>query len=192
MAGKFIVFEGVDGSGKSTQINLTSKWLVQSLGKTVLQTKEPYSDRIRELILSQPIGQTAELFLYAADRAEHVEKIIKPALDNDIYVLCDRFSYSSIAYQGYGRGINTELIHYLNYVCTNSITVDITLWLNIDIDTALKRVKKNPDRIEEEPREFFQRIHTAYATNPEMTSINANLDILNIQTQIQKALLPLC
>ena len=122
MKGKFIVFEGIDGCGKTTQIDKISKWLPDSglmkKNSKLIKTKEPggslLGEKLRNLILdnnkNNKPSSLAELLLYSADRAEHVSKIISPALENNDWVLSDRFSDSTLAYQGYGRNINLEII----------------------------------------------------------------------------------
>ncbi|MFM6181922.1 MAG: dTMP kinase, partial [Dolichospermum sp.] len=121
MIGKLIVFEGVEGCGKTTQMHLCSQWL-ESLNISVVLTREPGGTELgkdlRELLLSKsankPISEITELLLYAADRAQHIEEELKPNLAMGKYILCDRFTDSTIAYQGYGRGLDMSLINNLN------------------------------------------------------------------------------
>ncbi len=139
--GKLIVFEGIEGSGKSTQIELTRTWIREIINPDlpILLTREPggtsLGQEIRQLLLTTdlPLNDTTELLLYAADRAQHISEKIKPHLDRGGWVLCDRFIYSTITYQGYGRGINQDLIHQLNRIATLGLTPDLTLWLKLDV-----------------------------------------------------------
>lgn len=200
MHGKLIVFEGVEGCGKTTQIKLTSEWL-QSIGVPVIVTREPGGTNLgihlRRLLLeanNNAIDPRTELLLYAADRAQHVEQELKPNLAAGKYVLCDRFIYSTIAYQGYGRNLDMNLIDQLNTIATAGLETDLVLWFDIDVETGLARKRKSPeaaDRIELELIDFHHRVQQGYTTLhahvPEkIVRINANQDKNTIQTQIQQ------
>ena len=140
MAGRFLVLEGIDGCGKTTQLKLLSQWLPGSglmpAGATLLLTREPggtpLGKALRELLLHPPQDSapspTAELLMYAADRAQHVEHLIRPALDRGDWVLSDRFSGSTLAYQGDGRGLDASTIRDLERIATAGVTPDLTLW----------------------------------------------------------------
>jgi dTMP kinase len=172
MKGKFIVFEGVEGAGKTTQIHQTAAWL-QSLcaDKAVIVTREPggtqLGKQIRQLLLDDSqyaIGNRTELLLYAADRAQHVEETILPQLASGNIVLCDRFTDSTIAYQGYGRGFDLAQIERIDRVATNGLQSDLTFWLDLDVEIGLDRVlsRGKPDRLEKTAVEFHQRIRQGY------------------------------
>ncbi|MDM9384901.1 dTMP kinase [Chlorogloeopsis sp. ULAP01] len=155
MNGKLIVFEGVEGCGKTTQIQLCGEWL-QSLGIPVLITREPGGTELglhlRRLLLQKaegessepsafPITDRAELLLYAADRSQHVEEL-KPILAAGKIILCDRYTDSTVAYQGYGRGLDMNLIVQLNTIATNGLESDLTFWLDVDVEAGLARKHK--------------------------------------------------
>ena len=151
MKGKLIVFEGVEGAGKTTQMQGLIHWLQAScfLRVGLVATREPGGTELgrglRHLLLKQDAGELvsdrAELLMYAADRAQHVETCLKPELSKGTIVLCDRFTDSTIAYQGYGRGLNLNLIKQLNEIATGGLESDLTLWLDINVEAGLARVR---------------------------------------------------
>jgi len=170
LAGKFIVFEGIDGAGKTTQMKLLAGFL-QNNGIPVLCTREPGGTRIggrlRELLLDpayQDISHRTEAFLYAADRAQHVTEIIRPALSSGVTVLCDRFVYSTLAYQGWGRGMDMALLLQLNGLATGGLVPDAVVLLDITVPEGMRRVlgQRAPDRLEGEKHAFFQRVREGY------------------------------
>ena len=176
MKGRFIVLEGIDGCGKTTQIHSLAKWLPNSglmrKGSKVKLTKEPggtkLGETLRELLLhpSKEItpGHLAELLLYAADRAQHVSELILPTLNQGDWVISDRFSGSTIAYQGYGRKLNLEIIKQLEGIATSGIKPDITFLLNISVETSLNRRQTNKnDRIEEEGKDFLEKVALGFS-----------------------------
>ena len=159
----FITFEGIDGCGKSTQLNLLKEYLMQN-NFNVVTTREPggteLSEQIRNILLSvhNEISPITELLLFEASRSHLVETIIKPALDKNMIVLSDRFFDSTVAYQGYGRGLELEQINYLNNLATNGIVPTLTFYLEIPLEISLKRRKKTIDRIEDIGYDFFQNV----------------------------------
>ncbi|MBD2144155.1 MAG: dTMP kinase [Sphaerospermopsis kisseleviana] len=171
MSGKLIVFEGVEGSGKTTQMQLCSQWL-ETLSVLVILTREPGGTKLgkhlRQLLLEKsedkPVGEVTELLLYAADRAQHIEQEIKPNLAAGKYILCDRYTDSTIAYQGYGRGLSMSLINQLNYIATGGLQSDVTIWLDVDVELGLsrKRGQSKLDRIEQETIDFHRRVQQGY------------------------------
>ncbi len=175
MKGIFIVLEGIDGCGKSTQIQHLSKWLPQSglipKGSKLITTREPggtkLGNSIRELLLrnyhdNSPEPLT-ELLLYAADRAQHVSQVILPALNNGHWVISDRFSSSTMAYQGFGRDLNKRMIQKLEDIATKGITPNLTLLLDISVNESIKRRKNNSkDRIESEGKIFLERVSDGF------------------------------
>lgn len=198
MKNKLIVFEGIEGCGKTTQIHLCYQWL-QSLNAPVILTHEPGGTElgkdIRELLLNKPLYKTTELLLYAANRAQHTEEILKPALATGKYVLCDRFTDSTIAYQGYGRGIDIDSIHQVNQIATNGLKPDLTIWIDVDVETGLSRKlkQKRLDRIEEEAIDFHDRVRlgylTMYLTQPSLiVRINGTKQQEVVQQNIQDTL----
>ncbi|MCX7594543.1 MAG: dTMP kinase [Fischerella sp.] len=204
MNGKLIVFEGVEGCGKTTQIQLCGEWL-QSLGISILMTREPGGTELglhlRRLLLEQssvkPIADRTELLLYAADRSQHVEQELRPNLAAGKIVLCDRYTDSTIAYQGYGRGLDMSLIHELNAIATDGLESDITFWLDVDVEVGLARKRRNgdvADRIEQEAIAFHRRIQQGYrelaASYPErIVRVDASANPAAMQLVIQKILL---
>ena len=184
----FISFEGIDKVGKSTQISLLANYLKEKKYE-VLPTCEPGGTRlgkeIERILLGSSVGQIgdkAELFLYLADRSEHVKKVIKPALEKDKIVISDRFADASIAYQGYGRGLDIHWIDGLNKRATQGICPELTFLLDIDPELADKRSKEK-DRIENEEIAFHQRVRQGYL---EIAHLYPNrVKILNGQESIE-------
>lgn len=199
MDGKLIVFEGVEGCGKTTTMQLTYAWL-QNLGVSAVVTCEPGGTALgldlRRLLLSKNnlIGDTTELLLYAADRSQHVEQKLKPHLEKGNFILCDRYINSTIAYQGYGRGLNMDLIDQLNFIATGGLEADLTLWLDVDIEVGLNRKRGDgeEDRIEQEAVSFHRRVQQGYAEladkNEKIVRIDASLNTYAVQKMIQVSL----
>jgi dTMP kinase len=182
MRGKLIVFEGIEGSGKTTQIQYLRQWLDRNLIKGgssssptgVIVTRQPggtsMGQQIRQVLLQPSTGaegltSTSELLLYAADRAQHVERILVPALETGHLVLCDRYTASTVAYQGYGRQLDLKLIKTLNTIATGGVSSDLTLWLKLDVTQGLQRMtaRGTADRIEQAGIEFHRRVHKGFA-----------------------------
>ena len=167
MTGLFIVFEGGDGSGKSTQLAR----LVDALraeGRTVVATREPggteIAEQIRHVILdpaNADLCDRAEALLYAASRAEHVHHVVRPALERGDIVISDRYMDSSIVYQGLGRGLGADAVRDLNLWATEGLRPDLTIVLDVAVDFGLDRVG-TPDRLELAPREMHERIRGYY------------------------------
>ncbi|WP_017654204.1 dTMP kinase [Fortiea contorta] len=203
MNGKLIIFEGVEGCGKTSQMQLTQEWL-QSLGIIAVVTREPggteLGRHLRHLLLAkadnQSITQLTELLLYAADRAQHVEQELKPNLAAGKYILCDRYTDSTIAYQGYGRGLDMSLIHQLNQIATGGLQSDLTIWLDIDVEVGLARKRgdfDSLDRIEQEAIAFHRRVQQGYAelatSYPEgIVRIDGNATITAVHQAIREVL----
>ena len=205
MKGKFIVIEGIDGCGKTTQINELSKWLPTSglIKKEckLITTREPggslLGKKLRELILdnnknNKPSSLT-ELLLYSADRAEHVSKIISPALNNNDWVISDRFSDSTMAYQGYGRKINLEILKNIESIVCQGVYPDLTIFLEISPEESILRRKNEiPDRIESEGIKFLKKVNEGFkviAKEKNWKVISASQNIQNISNQIKETLL---
>ena len=165
--GLFITFEGGDGCGKTTQIKLLDEYL-RSKGYKTLLTREPGSKglgvKLREILLNYDgeVSPNAESFLFLADRAQHVDCIIKPALEEGVVVLCDRHIDSTVAYQGYGRGLDLEQIHRLNNIATSGLKPDLTIVLDVDVETSQKRVGAEKDRMESAGIKFFERVRKGF------------------------------
>lgn len=162
----FITFEGIDGSGKSTLIEL----LAAEMKKRKLKFRKlrepggtPLGEELRTLLASQKsITPVAELALFIAARAQLMQNVIKPALDNGEHVISDRYADSTLAYQGYGRGLDKTLIRRMNDVATQSIVPDLTCLLDLPVEQAAKRRSTNLDRIEREASTFHERVRKGY------------------------------
>jgi dTMP kinase len=171
----FITLEGGEGVGKTTQQALLAQQLRQA-GYPCLCTREPggtaLGRALREILLhGDPLTPLAELFLYAADRAEHVQKCILPALAAGQVVVCDRFTDSTLAYQGYGRGLDLQQVRQLNHLATGGLQPHLTLWLDLPPEVGLARKASGPlartglaDRLEQERLEFHRRVHQGFQT----------------------------
>lgn len=179
MKGAFISFEGIEGTGKSTQSRLLAEHLREK-GYRVIQTMEPggtkISMKIRELLLSldsREMDHVTELLLYNAARVQHIKEVIEPAIERGDIVITDRFSDSTVAYQGFARGIDLQLIDSLDMIATHKLCPDITILLDIDVKTGLARnraLNKN-DRLELEDLSFHEKVRKGFiqiaAMNPE-------------------------
>lgn len=209
--GKFIVFEGGEGCGKTTQLLRVREWLKESEGQQLLQsigisdvvvTREPggtpLCGQIRQLLLTpaeEVMNPKTELLLYAADRAQHVEQWLKPAMQNGSLILCDRYTDSTIAYQGYGRGLSLDLIHQLNNIATQGLQPDLTLWLDVEPEIGLSRAqaRSRKDRIEQSDLIFHKAVrngfHDLFQQNPErIKRIDASQDIEIVFRMVKKVL----
>lgn len=167
--GLFITFEGCDGCGKTTQLELLAKFLEEK-GYDVVVTREPgakgLGTKLREILLNYDgeVSSNCESFLFLADRAQHIDTLVKPAIENGKIVLCDRHIDSTVAYQGYGRGINLEQINYLNNLATSGLKPNLTLLFDVDTETSMQRVGKNKDRMESAGIEFQEKVRHGYLT----------------------------
>jgi dTMP kinase len=174
---KLITFEGIDGCGKSTQMRLLEQYMTER-GVAVVSTREPggteLGRKVRSALLDGGKGSVeplAELLLYAADRAQHVQQVIMPALAEGKVVLSDRFYDATTVYQGYARGFDLKLVNQLNELATGGLKPDLTLLFDLDAETGLKRTWRRgdeaglaarPDRLDQEPVEFHERVRKAY------------------------------
>jgi dTMP kinase len=174
---RFITFEGGDGSGKTTQLKDLESHLT-ARGRSCLSTREPggtsLGELIRQVLLEvgkQPITSPTELFLYLADRAQHIHEVIIPALEQGKIVLCDRHTDSTLAYQGYGRGIDLGLLSSLNDIASQGIKPDLTLLFDCPVEIGLSRTAqrqaqtasgRNEDRFEREKIEFHERVRVGF------------------------------
>ena len=172
MTGYFVVFEGGEGAGKSTQEALLADAL-RARGLTVVQTREPggtpAGEAIRHVVLSPEftgLDVRAEALLFAAARGEHADKVIRPALDRGDIVICDRYLDSSVAYQGFARGLGPKRIRDLSLWATQELVPDLTIVLDIDPVEGLGRFQER-DRLESEPMEYHQQVRAAFLTMAE-------------------------
>jgi dTMP kinase len=175
---RFITFEGGDGSGKTTQVTALENHLI-ARGKSCIATREPGGTSLGRLIRKallevgrQPITSPAELFLYLADRAQHMQEIILPALEQGKVVLCDRHTDSTLAYQGYGRGIDLALLRRLNEIASRGVRPDLTLLFDCPVEISLSRtarrqsqpatLQSREDRFEREKIEFHEKVRHGF------------------------------
>ncbi|MGD8177184.1 dTMP kinase [Marinimicrobium sp. ARAG 43.8] len=199
--GRFITVEGTEGVGKSTNLAFIRQWL-ETHGHSVLVTREPggtpLAEEIRALLLSprdETVTPAAELLLVFAARAQHLETVIKPALAAGTWVLCDRFTDSTYAYQGGGRGFDTDVIVDLEQRVQGDLHPDLTVILDIAVDKGLARAsqRSEPDRFEQEALSFFERVRDAYqqraAEAPERYAVvDASQPLVDVQRDIARAL----
>lgn len=198
--GIFITMEGPDGAGKSTQIDLLRVYLLQK-GYDIIVCREPggtvISEAIREVILNRDyknMGHMTELLLYAAARAQLVEEVIQPALDQGKVVICDRFIESSAVYQGIARGLGVDPVYEVNRFAVGNTMPDITLLLDVDAETGIGRKKQQAelDRMESEKLEFHRKVVEGYRLLAErdknrMVKIDGRNSIEEIHRQIKVA-----
>ena len=217
MPGTFIVFEGGEGAGKTTQIQalyngLQSHPLVhelrdKSLISGIMMTREPGGSHlgkaIRHLLLNHVpqsdddgIAPETELLLYAADRAQHVQQCLIPNLAKNVLILCDRYVDSTVAYQGYGRGLDHDIIRTLNQIATGGLQSDLTLWLDIDVEAGLARTRQRGlvDRMEKNDRPFHENVRRGFQTlaqeHPQrIVRIDADRDMHAIANEIQSVVI---
>lgn len=202
MSGLFITLEGGEGVGKSTQLAVIRSYLA-AVGKNVLMTREPggtaFAEAIRDLLLAprdEAVAEDAELLLMFAARADHLKKCIRPALDAGTWVVCDRFTDATYAYQGGGRGVSKTRIAELENLVQQGLHPDLTLLLDAPVDVGLQRAKARkgePDRFERENVAFFNRVRDTYlaraAAEPQrFRIIDAARPVEQVRVDIEAAL----
>lgn len=199
--GRFITVEGTEGVGKSTNIAFVQQWLTER-GVEVVLTREPggtpLAEELRELLLApreEPVCNTAELLLMFAARAQHLSQKIRPALARGAWVLCDRFTDATFAYQGGGRGLDTAPIRTLEQLVQQALNPDLTLLLDLPVEVGLARAtaRSAPDRFEQEKLQFFTRVQAAYHQRAELAPerfriIDAAPALPQVQQQIAEVL----
>jgi len=194
--GLFITFEGADGCGKTTQLNKLAEYLKDE-GYSVVVTREPgakgLGEKIRELLLHYDgdVSKNCEMFMFLADRAQHIDNLVKPAIDKGEIVLCDRHTDSLVAYQGYGRGNDIEEIISLNNIATHSIHPDLTFVFDVATEVAQQRVGSEKDRMESAGIEFHKKVRQGYlkiaAQEPNRVKVvNANNSIDTVFEDVLK------
>lgn len=192
---RFIVFEGIEGAGKSTLIRQLASYLLERRQDIVL-SREPggtaIADRIRSLLLhpgAEPMHSHTELCLIAASRSAHVQNVLKPAIASGKWILCDRFTDSSIAYQGYGRGLPIETIKTLNTLVCDGVKPDCVIVCDVDPLQAMGRIEsRRKDRIEMESIEFFERVREGFLMLAQQTDSHIVLDSSRPQSEVFETL----
>jgi len=199
MRGCFITIEGIEGAGKSSNLAFVRERL-EAAGKSVVTTREPggtpLGETLRDLLLGHRhdgMAEDTELLLMFAARAEHLARVIRPALDAGKWVLCDRFTDATFAYQGGGRGIALERIAALQQWVQGGLRPDYTLWLDVPVGMGLDRAgrRSEPDRFEQEQAPFFERVRMAYAAiaadQPQrVRRVDAGVPLAEVQGQLQR------
>ena len=184
MSGTFITFEGIDGSGKSTQLRLVSNYLKEQ-GADLLVTREPGGTtiglRLRAALLdaNEEVDPLTELLVFAADRAQHVRRVLRPALENSQIVISDRYADATVAYQGAGRGFNPELVSEIVRLATEGLKPELTLLFDVTVAESTTRTTRRSnarrDRLDIERSDFHQRVRDAYleiaAAEPERVKV---------------------
>jgi dTMP kinase len=195
MSGKFITLEGIDGAGKSTHLDWLAKRLKQA-GREILVTREPggtpLGEKLREMLLNQAMHLETEALLMFAARREHLDKVILPALAQGIWVISDRFTDASFAYQGGGRGLALDKLESLEVWVQGDLQPDITLLFDVPVEVSRQRLSNNAtlDRFEQEKAEFFQRVREQYLQRAQQFSsrfhvIDATRTLLEIQKSLE-------
>lgn len=193
---KFITFEGVDGAGKSTHL----AWFADTLrqrGHDVLVTREPggtpLGESLREILLNQPMQAETEALLMFASRCEHVKQVIQPALQRGTWVISDRFSDASFAYQGGGRGVSVEKLEQLENWVHAELQPDLTLLFDIPVEVARQRLSNNLtlDRFEQEKSQFFEKVRMAYLARSQKSPsrfavIDAQKSLQDVKVTLEK------
>jgi dTMP kinase len=203
LRGKFITLEGIDGAGKSTHLT----WLVErlrGLGKTVVQTREPggtpLGEKLRALLLSEPMHLETEALLMFAARREHLAQVIQPALARGDWVVCDRFTDASFAYQGGGRGLAEAKLSVLEQWVQEGMNPDLTLLFDVPTQVAQGRMTgagRDLDRFEQEQQDFHERVRSVYLARAEadparIRRIDATRAVNSIQAELEEVLTSVC
>ncbi len=196
----FVTLEGVDGAGKSTHMQFVADAIAAASGRHVIVTREPggteLAERLRAAILAEPMQPLPETLLIAAARADHVARVIRPALEAGSSVVCDRFYDATVAYQGAGKGVPLELIERLAEAAHPGLRPDRTLVFDCSYEVARRRLAasgKKLDRFEREDQAFFERVRAAYLARAKaepgrMRVVDAAADVTQIREQLQQAL----
>lgn len=202
MKGRFVTFEGIDGAGKSTHLAQSIDWL-RARGHDVLATREPggteLAERLRELLLHRPMSLETELMLVFAARRDHLERLIVPALERGQWVVCDRFTDSSWAYQGSGRGASAERIAWLESWVQGELQPARTYWFDVEPEVAARRRARSreADRFEREDLAFFTRVREGYrrraASDPlRFLRIDGSGSVDEVRAMIEEDLATIC
>ena len=194
--GKFITLEGTEGVGKTTNLQLISEEVARA-GHAVITTREPggtpLAEEIRELLLAvrqEAVAETTELLLMFAARAQHLDMVINPALASGQWVVCDRFTDATFAYQGGGRGLDRDVIQTLEGIVQHGLQPDLTIYLDVSVEIAARRIaERNHDRFEREQVAFFERVRTAYleraSSQPRIRVVDAGVELAQVQASLR-------
>ncbi|WP_100351656.1 dTMP kinase [Limosilactobacillus fermentum] len=204
MSGRFISFEGPDGAGKTSVLTTIRTGLVNQLGDQVVYTREPggnpIAEQVRAVLLDKQNGAMddwTEALLYAASRRQHVVETLKPALEAGKLILCDRYLDSSIAYQGGGRELGIDQIWELNQYAIDGLLPDLTIFLDLPVETGLARIEKGRaetiNRLDEQTTNFHRRVRQAYLTLAErfperIVKVNADQELARVIEDVQSAI----
>lgn len=203
MKGKFITFEGIDGAGKSSHVEWLAEFL-RAKGKTVHVTREPggteLGEKLRGLLLNESMHLETETLLMFAARREHLARVIEPALQRGEWVVCDRFSDATYAYQGGGRGLDKAKLHTLERWVHEHLQPDLTFLFDLPLDVARERIvlaNRVLDKFEQERTDFHERVRQAYLerahSNPSrIRVIDANVTLKNIRTTLEQYIVNIC
>jgi len=196
----FLSFDGVDGVGKTTQIHLLCDWLDQQ-HQEVVTCRDPGStalgEALRDIVLSDfqtPMARRSEMLLYMASRAQLVQQIIRPALDDGKTVICDRFLLANVVYQGYAGGLDVDQLWSVGEVAIDGLHPDLTIVLDMEVPAAQRRMNRQPDRMEAQGQVFLQRVREGYLAEAHLDHerivlIDANQSVERVQQDIRQALI---
>jgi dTMP kinase len=198
MRGKFITLEGIDGAGKSTHLHWLADW-VREQGQQVVVTREPggtpLGEMLRDMLLGQHMHVETETLLMFAARREHIDKVIVPAIQKGHWVISDRFTDATFAYQGGGRGIPLDKLQALEQWVQNELQPDLTLLFDVPLEVSRARLALNPalDRFEQEKQDFFERVRAAYLARAQafpqrMRVVDSTRSIADIRTELESLL----
>ena len=197
----FITLDGVDGTGKSTQIELLTQWLRSHHSQEVVICRDPGStslgEAVRELLLESdlPMHRRSEMLLFMTARAQLVEEVIRPALDEGKTVICDRFLLATVVYQGYAGGLAIDDIWRVGEVTTGGLEPDLTLLLDMPVEQAVQRIQREPDRIESQGNTYLTAVRQGFlraaAERSEVTVIDAACERQEVHDAIRRAVEPL-
>jgi dTMP kinase len=195
MKGKFITLEGIDGAGKSTHLNWLADW-ARAQGHQVVVTREPggtpLGEMLRDMLLGQHMHIETETLLMFAARREHIDKVIRPAMEQGHWVISDRFTDATFAYQGGGRGIAREKLELLEQWVQGGLQPDLTLLFDVPLEVSRARLSLNPalDRFEQEKQDFFERVRAAYLERAQVFPqrirvVNSTRSVADIRAELE-------
>lgn len=190
----FFSFDGIDGAGKSTQMDLFCNWLQEEKNREVIRCREPggtpLGEKVRDILLNQKelrLDIEAEMFLFMASRSQLVREIIRPALDQGKVVVCDRFQIASVVYQGHAGGIDPQVVRDVGRVAVGDTNPDLTFVFQLDPEVASQRVGDDTDRIESRSEDFLQKVDLGFKTETELSDLRIEtIDASQSIDQIQK------